>query len=659
MLNKMKKLLLSIVTIICVGNISAQIDSVYYYNPDGSQNWWYIQKDVQCIRCLNGAEYTANPVNPAVLDSRDYESDNNNLNLQKFQSGSSNTQRNIERNAAKQHPTFEYEALVLTKDKLSVNDFTKERFVKTNDEILVVFDNPNITVSQVNQFRTDYNLILAHKPSSALPTARWTYIFRLKNKSTTNTVEVAKIIGIDNRVLSAEPNLIGGKPHDCPGYNETINQLSGYNFNWHISNDDGVIIPSLPDLPVNDADADICECWGEGYTGSGVKIGVMDFYGINFNHEDMQGVFIPGKEVTSPSSAISLNSDKILDPSQSHLMQVSGMIAANVNNSSSMTSKAAIGIAYESNIAPILLQNNFGTGDVVMGLQQAVLLDVDILNMSFETAYEFSLYNELNNLVVVGRGGKGIVMVASTGNDNHNFYGIWPATSESTIGVGGSNPSDQRMSYDSPASWSMNLNQGSNYGPPNFNYHVVAPAELLQSTDMMGSIGAEPGNYSLSAGTSFASPIVSGISALLLEKNPNLTWTQIRDILTSSADKVTPALYNYNQFAGFTGYSEQMFYGRVNCMNAITSPILSVNGVDLSNDILISQDENSIYLTFQKDLNSADFDIVVYDMTGKILSLNQEKNGNQIQLNSTSLSSGMYIINVFNSTSQLSLKVIK
>lgn len=655
----MKKLLLPIATILFAGNISAQIDSVYYYNPDGTQNWWYIQQDVQCIRCLNGAEYTANPVNPSVLDSREYETDNNNLNLQKFQVGSSNSQRQIEKNEAIQHPTFEYEALVLTKDKLSVNDFTKKRFVKTNDEILVVFDNPNITIAQVNQFRTDYNLILAHTPSSALPTARWTYIFRLKNKTTTNTVEVAKIIGIDNRVLSAEPNLIGGKPHDCLGFNETINQPSGYNLNWHITNNDGVIIPSLPDVPVNDADADICECWEEGFTGAGVKIGVMDFYGINFNHEDMQGVFVPGVQVTGPSSYLPLNSDVILDATQSHMMQISGMIAANVNNSTSITSNAALGIAYESNVTPILLPNNFTTGEIIQGLQQAFLLNVDILNMSFETPYLFSLYNELNNNATFGRSGKGMVQVAGTGNDNHNFYGIWPATSESTIGVGGSNPSDQRMSYDSPASWSMNSGQGSNYGPPNFNYHVVAPAELLLSADMMGSVGNEPGNYSLESGTSIAAPIVSGISALLLEKNPNLTWIQVRDILTSSADKVTPSLYNYNQFEGFTGYSEQMFYGRVNCLNAINSPILSVNGGDLSNEIILSQDENTVYLTFQKDLNPSNFDVVVFDMAGKILSLNQERNGNQIQLNSTSLSSGMYIINVFNSTSQLSLKVIK
>ena len=94
-------------------------------------------------------------------------------------------------------------------------------------------------------------------------------------------------------------------------------------------------------------------------------------------------------------------------------------------------------------------------------------------------------------------------------------------------------------------------------------------------------------------------------------------------------------------------------------MNAITSPILSVNGVDLSNDILLSLDENTVYVTFQKDLNPDDFKIVVFDMTGKILSLSQVENGNQVKLNSTSLSSGMYIINVFNSTSQLSLKVIK
>lgn len=59
-------------------------------------------------------------------------------------------------------------------------------------------------------------------------------------------------------------------------------------------------------------------------------------------------------------------------------------------------------------------------------------------------------------------------------------------------------------------------------------------------------------------------------------------------------------------------------------------------------------------------MNPEDFEVVVFDMMGKILYISQDMNGNKIQLNTTDIASGMYIINVFDSTNQqLSLKVIK
>jgi hypothetical protein len=47
-------------------------------------------------------------------------------------------------------------------------------------------------------------------------------------------------------------------------------------------------------------------------------------------------------------------------------------------------------------------------------------------------------------------------------------------------------------------------------------------------------------NYSHMNGTSAAAPTVSGVVALMLEANPNLTWRDVRDILRSTARQIDP-----------------------------------------------------------------------------------------------------------------------
>lgn len=531
-----------------------------------------------------------------------------------------------------------------------------------------MFKNESVSGADLEQFILDYDLTPVHIPSSLLPTARWTFVF--KNSARVNiygervySIYTAELLGEDNRVYSAEPNLAKGKPHHCTGYSETTNQSAGYNHTWHISNDDNYISPGLTLFtPVNDADADICECWQEGYTGLGVRIGVMDHWGINFNHDDMRGVIVSGIEIENSSSHVSLNTDRIPSEPKSHFMQVAGVIAANANNFVSMSNRPAIGVAYNSKIVPILLPDYFYTSEVIYALQTILLepsLNIDVLNMGFQTPLEFSLLNDLDNLASLGRGGKGIIMIASTGNDNNNTSKVYPAAAPSTIGVGGSNPSDQRMSYSSPASWAMNPNQGSGYGTPDFNYHVVAPSEEIITTDLMGFHGSAPGDYSLAIGTSFAAAVVSGIAAILLEKNPNLTWMEVRDILINTADKVNPTLYNYNQYSGYNGYNEEMFYGRVNCFKALQSTPLSVKEVSSTQNITLARIENTFILNFENDANVQGYSVIIFDVMGRSMPVHIEKNNNTITVNTSTLANGLYIITIFNGNTHRSIKIIK
>jgi subtilisin family serine protease len=88
--------------------------------------------------------------------------------------------------------------------------------------------------------------------------------------------------------------------------------------------------------------------------------------------------------------------------------------------------------------------------------------------------------------------------------------------------------------------------------------HIVvsAPGEStpgIVTTDRTGDNGYNPGSSELSdldytqkfGGTSAAAPIVSGVIALMLEANPNLSWRDVKEILLRSSQKLQPSDNNW------------------------------------------------------------------------------------------------------------------
>jgi subtilisin family serine protease len=77
--------------------------------------------------------------------------------------------------------------------------------------------------------------------------------------------------------------------------------------------------------------------------------------------------------------------------------------------------------------------------------------------------------------------------------------------------------------------------------------------------------GNNPGNFYYLGGTSMATPHVTGVIALMLQKNPNLNQTQVEEILKTTALKIEPGSmtvwdlyptqgwYNYTWYDNATG----------------------------------------------------------------------------------------------------------
>jgi subtilisin family serine protease len=86
---------------------------------------------------------------------------------------------------------------------------------------------------------------------------------------------------------------------------------------------------------------------------------------------------------------------------------------------------------------------------------------------------------------------------------------------------------------------------------PGQDLDVLAPGFFVPIPGPLGGAGIGLEDYIFALGTSFASPHVAGIAALMLQKNPGLTAAQIEEILENTAFPLPPGCRN-TRFATFS-----------------------------------------------------------------------------------------------------------
>jgi subtilisin family serine protease len=152
------------------------------------------------------------------------------------------------------------------------------------------------------------------------------------------------------------------------------------------------------------------------------------------------------------------------------------------------------------------------TFNILKGLDWAVSHNVRIINMSFAGPKDPSLERALK-----AAHDKGIVLVAAAGNAGPKSPPLYPAADPSVIAVTATDIDDKLFS-------------GANRG----RYVAIA----APGVDIL--VPAPEGTYQMTTGTSVATAHISGIIALLLERNPQLKPDEIRKILTGSAKRLGP-----------------------------------------------------------------------------------------------------------------------
>ncbi|KAL3933920.1 MAG: hypothetical protein SGBAC_010191, partial [Bacillariaceae sp.] len=158
-----------------------------------------------------------------------------------------------------------------------------------------------------------------------------------------------------------------------------------------------------------------------------------------------------------------------------------------------------------------------------------------------------------------GRGGKGIIYVYSSGNnfaygDNTNFQ----QQGRFIIYVGAVGKNGQHTLYSTPGASVL----------------LTAPAGDYEDANTLGAAAAGGGCQEAGVGTSFSSPLVSGVIALMLQVNPNLTWRDVQGILAETSRPVTHTIYDdtsqTTNGAGLT-HSNLYGFGLVDAMAAVTA----------------------------------------------------------------------------------------
>lgn len=364
--------------------------------------------------------------------------------------------------------------------------------------------------------------------------------------------------------------------------------------------------------------------------GRGIRVAVSDS-GTELDHPDLNDNALPTSEhrnYTFSSSAAWKGSSPHPSDGVSHGTSVTGLISAEGWNN-----LGSRGVAPSSKFAAFRYVFTPSAGEdtdsfLAKSIDQTYG-NFDIFNYSYgRSGIVFFMEDPIFlEAMEVGanelRNGKGSIYVQSSGNSYIDYYLLFcadytdPACYAFVAGntnlhtelatpykivVGATNANGEASSYSTPGSSMWISAPGGEYG-------INSPAMI--TTDIMGcnagnsyrdanqplefdfgfnSLNLQCDYSSRFNGTSSAAPVVSGVVALMLEANPELTWRDVKHILAVTADKIDydPLLntlnhpnaanpfglgyvYDYKWVENASGflYSNTYGFGRVDAAEAV------------------------------------------------------------------------------------------
>jgi len=305
-------------------------------------------------------------------------------------------------------------------------------------------------------------------------------------------------------------------------------------------------------------DANLTGAW-DSYLGTGVTIGIVDD-GLEIDHPDLSSNY------DSTNDYDYCNNDGNPTPSNwdAHGTAAAGVAAATGDNNLGVS-----GAAPDANLAGLrLISCSLSDSREANALSHAQQV-IDIYSNSWGPSDNGNTLEAPGPLMMAafeddtanGRGGLGNIITWAAGNglandDDSNKDGY--ANSRHTIAV-------TAITHFGDQSW---------YAEPGSNILIAAHSdgdgEGITTTDLEGSSGYTNSDYTDDfGGTSSATPLASGVIALILEANANLTWRDVQHILVHSARMNHPSSSSWNVNGAGHDVSHKYGFGSIDAGAAV------------------------------------------------------------------------------------------
>jgi subtilisin-like proprotein convertase family protein len=267
---------------------------------------------------------------------------------------------------------------------------------------------------------------------------------------------------------------------------------------WYIQNSGGGV------------DLNVVKAW-EDYTGKGVKVAICDV-GVDASHPDLATNYLAGQGYNEDTGTAD---GSPVSAGDNHGTMVAGFVAAAMNG------YGIQGVAYEASIASFVGSEPDQAEAVLL---RQTDFDISQNSWTFAPFMETSgVADAVETLATTGRGGLGTVVVFAGSNERETgIMSTYYNTNNSpyAIAVGAVDSAGKYAPF-------------SCAGP---NLLVTAPGDEVISTDRTPPDGYEDTSYfHTDSGTSYSSPMVSGVIALMLEANANLGYRDVQTILACTA----------------------------------------------------------------------------------------------------------------------------
>lgn len=271
--------------------------------------------------------------------------------------------------------------------------------------------------------------------------------------------------------------------------------------------------------------------WNISTGDTGIIIAVIDS-GVDPSHPDLAAKLLPGYNY--------LNRNTDTHDVLGHGTAVAGTAAAISDNQTGVA-----GIAWRNPVLPLVVLNssNYATySDIASAIIFAADNGAKVINISIGgSSYSSTLQSAVNYAW-----NKGVVIVASAMN-NSSSTPMYPAALDNVIAASATDKSDNFASFSNYGQW----------------IDLSAPGVSILTTSNGGSYGSW-------SGTSFSSPIIAGLAALVFSAKPTLTNAQVIDLMRQNSDDL-----------GVIGYDNYFGHGRVN----VNETLLAASGAVTTQDV--------------------------------------------------------------------------